>query len=689
MNKFVSILVVLVLIMGGWYFLRSSPTPNIEITTIDAHKTIDGNYSIEKNQKTILKNGATLTIAGDLDLSGTLECDGGPLAVTVKGNATINSTLLCARKDLGDNDLAAGITLIVKGSLKFSPDATIVSNGHVQIASDESSVLKSQSDIDAVYEDTAKDSGSGPRIGPFVSANPLQNVSQKVVYRAVPASYADRITLIPIAHAQQPSDDQGTVVPNIILSGHWYVGAGGNPPPGLDIPTPPKGVRKIILNFDFGAGGNVDLKNFYLAGPSGRDGEDDIGKSCNARGTKGEDAFRMRVKAANISLNNFTLELGNGGKGGDAETIKDCDPGIAKGGDGGEAGNFKMTAAGSINIASFRIIPGSGGGGGEATAQGKDGVNGCPGKKGGDATATGGNGGKNKKELAADGAVAGISNVTIDRVDGGIGGLARVKPGVGGSGTGCNCAGGKGGNGTATGGTGGDASVKVIGGTGEAYGGDGGDADSHGGTGGAGGNCPLKPSGGNGGRGGDAKSKEGQPGKGTSGDGQPGAVKDETGGDGGNGGSGCGPGGGGKGGSGKPPGNDGKPGEKICPEVKNKTGTTVTPPPPPASPGASQGGPPPTGGTTTGGGTTIQPSPPPPSETINRISVIQYGNRYLPVDQLIQEGDHGYGGCGELHWHAVTGAVKATDGSVVPDPGPPCGYGTVAGSPAMQVNPSP
>lgn len=675
-RKKLSILVVVFvcIILGGWYFI----TTRIEVFAIESDTTIEGTHTIADHQKTLVKNGAKVTIDGDLTVKGYLECAGDPLNIIVKGNVVIDNSVSCGLKD---GTAGNAISIVAGGTVTFSKDAVIVANGNVQIVDKAEKLLASAEQTEALYEETGKDSGTGPRIGPFVESGATRGVTgaQAVLL----PKRASGFSIISVAEAQEPHDKAGNVVPNIIVSGTWHIGDGSAPPGGVEIPKPPKNVHKIVLNFNFGENGNVEFKDFHLVGPSGRDGTDDMDASCNARGGEGEDAFRMRVVAAHITINNLRLELGNGGRGGDAKTKKDCDSGIAHGGDGGEAGNFKMTAAEGITIISFHIVPGVGGHGGEATALGKDGVDACPGTKGGDTVANGGSGGKNKKELAAFGVVSGITNVTIDKVEGGEGGKAISRPGKGGNGTGCNCKGGKGGNANSHGGKGGDASLKVVGGTGEAVGGDGGDADSHGGAGGAGGQCPLKPSGGAGGNGGNAVSAEGKAGKGTSSDGTDGNVVDETGGNGGNGGDGCGPGNGGKGGHGKPNGTDGVKGKLVCPEEKKVPHMTT----PPNSGNGNQATPPGQSGGTTqtppgqlGGGQT-PPAPPPPS-TGHAVQVINYQGKYLPVDQLIVEDE---AGCGANHWHAAEGAVRTTDGSIVVDPGPQCGFGRVSENPPMTV----
>jgi hypothetical protein len=79
----------------------------------------------------------------------------------------------------------------------------------------------------------------------------------------------------------------------------------------------------------------------------------------------------------------------------------------------------------------------------------------------------------------------------------------------------------------------------------------------------------------------------------------------------------------------------------------------------------------------------VTPSSTPSStQTAVKIQVIQYSGKYLPVDQLIIENE---AGCGAEHYHAERGVVKATDGSMIPDPGPQCGYGKVSEKPVMEV----
>ncbi len=655
MVKLLAGVALIILILGGSFYFY----PGGNETVYNADTVIDGPLTLAPSDTIVLLRGATLHVKGDLTVGGEIVCKGGALALTVDGALIVEGALRCA-----EGDIAA----VVKGPVAFAKSADVTSEGSVQIVDDAAKLAQTDAEVEAIFNETGEDSGAGTRIGPMIEGGKVGSgisISSGASLANVPARF---FGLVNVAEAQEARDKDGNVISGVVISGVWTIGTGGAPPAGVDVQTPDKKIKKIILNFDFGKDGNVALKNFHLVGPKGRSGESDEGKSCNARGKDGEDAFRFRVQARNITLDEFRLELGDGGDGGSAETTKDCDPGVAKGGKGGEAGNFKMTAEGKIQIKSFHIVPGRGGSGGSAIAHGKDGLPACPGTKGGDATATGGDGGKNKKELAARGAVSGIGNVTIDAVVGGVGGDATANPGKGGNGVACKCNGGAGGKGTATAGTGGDASLSGIAGTSE--GGDGGDADSRGGLGGNGGSCKVnEPTGGNGGKGGDAKSTFGKGGaaqtKGTDGD-----VKDETGGNGGNGGDGCGPGNGGKGGAGKPPGKDGAKGKLVCTADEPKTA-------PDTGAGVVPGGTPTSGGT--GGGTGGQTSG---ASAQSQIKVIQYQGKYLPVGQLIVEDEVG---CGAEHWHAAEGIVVATDGSQVFDPGPQCGFGKVRDLPVQEV----
>lgn len=65
------------------------------------------------------------------------------------------------------------------------------------------------------------------------------------------------------------------------------------------------------------------------------------------------------------------------------------------------------------------------------------------------------------------------------------------------------------------------------------------------------------------------------------------------------------------------------------------------------------------------------------------LTVIEYNGKYLPTSQLTVQDEEG---CGGEHWHAARGgAVTATDGTLVADPGPQCGYGKLSEKPSRSI----
>lgn len=575
------VVVVVVAFAGYWIFSRSgSSLPTLAYET---DQTLEGNYSVPQGTKVVVKNGATLTVNGDFLVQGLLTCEAGPLNLVVNGEFKVERTVECSRPEtLPEGDVGNGIVVVAQ-SFEIAPEAVVASNGHVQLAHNESDIAYTQAEIDKLFEEAATYRKDEQHFGPFTPLEqiPPGTTGLPVSLAPIPvlkhsAAWSGLAWLMPAAQAQEPATDiEGNVVPNTNrIGGTWVVGDPTQPLPfDLKIPTPPKGVNKIILNFNFGANG-MDLMDFELSGPDGRPGQDDSGK-CTVKGGQGEEAMRMLARAGNIKVANFDLHLGAGGAGGSATTSKDCDPGVATGGPGGGSGNFKMVADKKFEIVgAFNIYPGPGGPGGAANAFGKVGADGCAGEKGGAATATGGKGGDNNKVLTVSGSVAGTENITIHEVVGGAGGNGTAIGGKGGNGTGPGCAGGPGGNATAKGGPGGNTTCAKF----PCTGGKGGDADAAPGVGGNGGQGTEVLPGGPGGKGGDADAAEGKGGTGKA-KGEDGSVTNETGGNGGNGGDGCNEGVGGAGGKGNPNGQSGVKGKNLCVEEKKIEETPVTTPP--------------------------------------------------------------------------------------------------------------
>ncbi len=645
-------LAFLVVIGVAIFLFRGRPQP---LTVVTQDTRVRGDLVVDK--EVTLTRGAELTVDGDLALRGSVRCDKGPLRLHVIGDAVINGSVECTGATAQEND---GIALVVEGTVTFTDTARIVSSGSVQIVRNTSDLAQTPEEMEALFDDTARATGDGVRVGPFVNDETVGAAADAVPITVSPRTHAstnDGFAVVARAHAASS--------PTTVVGGTWVIGQGGAAPANIFVPTPARGIQHILLNFRFGTGDTVILRNFHLQGPNGRSGESDRQIRCDAVGGRGEDAFRLRVSGGTIVAENATLVLGNGGRGGIAETKDDCAKGTALGGVGGAAGNLKMIGSLGIDVGSLTIVPGVGGQGGDAIARGRLGTAACPGNDGGNATAVGGAGGANAARLSFAGAVSGKTNVTVQQVIGGNGGLATALPGNGGAGQSCGCPGGNGGNATATGGNGGNATVALPQGVGIAIGGNGGDSDATGGTGGAGGSCGPDAAGGAGGSGGFATGAGGGAGHGITKDGEKAQARTEVGGNGGNGGSGCGPGAGGVGGSGKPKGTDGVPGGRTCVAAQPVT-TTPAPrpelvkpipiPSPRPTPPASE------------------PVTPKPEIAKQRIEVVPYNGKYLPVSQLIIESEQGCDG-GQPHWLAAAEGVTATDGTFVPDPGPECGYG--------------
>ena len=306
-------------------------------------------------------------------------------------------------------------------------------------------------------------------------------------------------------------------------------------PPPPPPPPPPPQFQAFNVNF-----------------PNGKDGRDVIGGCGTVRGGHGRNApgyisWTLGDWVNNLSL---TLNMGDGGKGGDATA--NCDQcgsdARAIGGRGGRPSRLSVKAGFNLGFPMRIIINGpininvgAGGDGGNAQATTADCPDGCPGGDAGNATAIGGRGGPSTFAVFAGGGNVGppgfsrrtsgiifwslggqegLSNVTVGgNLDGGKGGDATASAGRGGNGNGCGCDGGKGGNAVAVGGKGGEvgyeakssAAQEVVDATG-GISGDGGNVTVQGGDGGKGKDCNCQNQrhpGGNGGDGGNAQFKRG------------------------------------------------------------------------------------------------------------------------------------------------------------------------------------
>ncbi|MFA4930303.1 MAG: hypothetical protein WC570_00335 [Patescibacteria group bacterium] len=561
----ISILIIVAIILAIIFW----PKKPIVQTTYSQDTTID-NLNVESNKTVLIANNAILTVTGNATIDGTLQCANGPINLVINGQLNVGGKLICDRgQDLPEGDTGQGINLIVKNEVMFADQAMVVTNGHVQIVDDATLLAQTETEINQAFDEISQDSGgeSGYQIGPFI---PIEVIDGQVY--TPQAANNDTTTkrgdnnlakqILSEAHAQTPATDAfGNPVPGIELRGTWYLGNPNvTPPPLVDIPTPPKRIKKILFFFQTASNRQMILRNMSVFAPDGSPGDNKSG-GCDLTGDIGINALRMKAEMYRITVDNLNLYLGDGGSGGNATTDTTCRDGYATGGAGGEAGDLKMIAGDRLEIiGALRIFPGEGGTGGTATAYGDNGDNGNPGEDGGNAFATGGQGGDNKKGLKIMGNVAGINNIELHSLRGGLGGNANAYGGNGGNGAECGHLGGRGGNATATGGAGGLATSKSV----ESFGGDGGDVTAVPGHGGNGGSCGADKAGGDGGDGGDANATPGTEGTGQTANGTPGSIIDQAGGAGGNGGDGCPEGLGGLGGLGIPLGNNGNDGVNKC-----------------------------------------------------------------------------------------------------------------------------
>ncbi len=627
------VVIALLVLLGGYlsFNKKSEEVKELALTAYtetvvyaaDAELTVD--TTIIAGEATVLIGGAQLTSQADLIIDGALGCRDGSLTVVTSGALTINDLVVCESEEGGD------VTIVATGGLTMAPDAEIIATGNVQIVDSLSSV-RSNEELDALYDQTETVSDTGVSVGPLLADD---GSSDTIPEEADDPSTNEAVSwmfpFVNVAHAQV---DNGTTTVN--LTGEPIRVSGK-----IKVDTPPQGSRRIVV-FDFPNTPEVIVQDFELEGPKGRAGDADTG-SCDVIGKDGEDAFRFNAFAPNLEVNNFTLILGDGGEGGEAVTGDGCDDAKAKGGKGGKPGNFRMVGSQNFSITgAFIIHPGWGGAGGSATAKGKVGE---PSEKGGDANATGGEGSDNKKKLTVSGTVAGTSNVQFGDAVGGLGGTAIAEGGAGGDADTCGVAGGPGGKAVAKGGDGGDARLTVSGGArrmdvANDIGGAGGLVDSYGGIGGTGGSCDETAKGGDGGKGGDSNGKDGKGGFGKNGRAPDGGIIGDDGGNGGNGGDGCTEGKGGKGGQGgADDGKDGEDGRNICLSItKEEDYISLLP---------------------------------------GEIQVLMYMDYEIPLGNLDVVTGHAPN-CDGDHYHPGAGAAVNTMGYPTPDPAPNgCGFGKV------------
>ncbi|MBI3260969.1 hypothetical protein HYZ64_01180 [Candidatus Berkelbacteria bacterium] len=449
MKKYSKLIVGGIILLALMLFGLVGVRFKVQKVTVDT--TFESGLTVKRGRTLVAQNGATITVKGDTVVDGAIACQSGPLNLVVSGNLTVTGKVECNLPEtLPEQDFGRAISFVVSGSTDFTKSSEITANGTIELTDDPSHRIRDAEALDKLFVETGLETDDGSfRIGPFsespqaaVSVEPVSNLLAD--HDTTPVSPSGGFTLARPAYAQA-----GTTV---IVRGHIIVSP---PPPGKN--------SVVLVN---GPVSNLIL-DATIEGPDGRDGKD-RGGSCHvdvpAEETRDEKqakhGLRFRARAQVVTIGTLTLKLGSGGKGGNATTNADCyEEGFARGGNGGESGNIKITASRQIKIIDeFRIIPGKGGNGGHAKAFARRGKDGNPGKKGGGAEAHGGKGAPNEKTLSHRD-VQGIERVSVGSLIGGDGGDALAKPNHGGNGIPCDSKGGDAGKGSAEGGKGGKAKL--------------------------------------------------------------------------------------------------------------------------------------------------------------------------------------------------------------------------------------
>ena len=448
-----------------------------------------------KDGKTIrVLNDAMITVRNDATINGKIVSDDSRLELRVGGDFTLNGTLQSTVQDssgqppVAFSDQDSGLNVVVGGRLMLGNGARLLTNGSAVFTNVPAVLSESPASVSA---DVNSASGTFPTLVPLPPDNPAF---------AAPAAL-----LVPLPPAP-------AALPPHVVSGEFH--SFGEP------------VDEPVLLFHFEGPRDLEIGPWRVEAPPGASGPTVDNTDPANPPEPGSDGKRgMDLKIWNDGgeiriVDRVVLMLSDGGDG--SSEISTCED--AEGFDGGEPGNFRMTASEGIHVnpGLLDIHPGAGGNGGDATVtKGAASSVNCAGQPpGDDATAKGGDGADNRKQVFARGNVSGIDRVYFMEMQAGHGGEANANACDGGNGDEC-CDGGDGGVASATGGNGGDASFSSgglpVNAPNEVNGGEGGPATAIGGNGGAGGDCKFED-GGNGGAGGNATATGGSGGDASGGD---------------------------------------------------------------------------------------------------------------------------------------------------------------------------
>jgi len=470
------------------------------ITYLNGNKSYSNGLAINVGEALVINNTAT-PASTVIDVQGDFSCKGDldiwDTATTVRFNISGNATLGCSTR-FSTNSPSNNLIFVVKGAIKVIDGFSSPATGHV-IVTDSADLVKS---ADSYIADSTSDDGVTPTIMPTSDTKSIKKVPAET-----------KVSLLDAGNCQPGAHQlNGRFSPP---ANRRFINQGSDE--GLPV------VLAVWLKCDVVVNG-ITVDPPVWANPPASERADAVAKN----GRKGA-ALNLYSAGKITFTGDSVFTLMDGGNGQDKKSIL-ADPAVATGGKGGESGDLKIAAAGGIDLSNgtLRIIPGRGGNGGNAYATGKGGSDGCPGKTGAAATATGGAGADSKKVLVARGFDP-AGKVSIGNILGGTGGTAEAIAGYGGDGTPGKCDGGAGGNASAQAGKGGDSTFtyKGIGNgpTPPIFGGDGGAATATSGHGGNGGNASRRcDPGGDGGKGGTSTARSGIAGTGATLDGNNGSA---------------------------------------------------------------------------------------------------------------------------------------------------------------------
>src|SRR3989344_5861332 len=84
---------IILLLIGGAYYIYNSGLDEGVVYASDT--TLPGDTVINSGERITLKDGATLTVEGNLNINGDLECDNGPLNLVVLGSVSAGGQITC------------------------------------------------------------------------------------------------------------------------------------------------------------------------------------------------------------------------------------------------------------------------------------------------------------------------------------------------------------------------------------------------------------------------------------------------------------------------------------------------------------------------------------------------------------------------------------------------------------------